>query len=78
VGRFADVLTKPLVSTRFQRLCFKLNIHSPPLTLREKINTHDLSPRDSHPIRESWDTHPIRNSNDKDIRDKHHKEIEIR
>jgi len=36
--QIADVLTKSLVSKRFQLLCFKLNVHSLPLTLREGIN----------------------------------------
>ncbi len=44
----------------------------------------DLSSKDSitqdtsHPILESRDTHPIRNSSDKEIRDKQHEDIEIR
>jgi len=37
--QLADVLTKPLVSAKFQQLCFKLNVRSPPLTLREGIRT---------------------------------------
>jgi hypothetical protein len=76
--QLADVLTKPFVSTRFQRLCFKLNVRSPPLTLREGINAHNLSSRDSYPRRESMDSHPIRKSSDKEIRDKENEEIEIR
>jgi hypothetical protein len=32
------------------------------------INTHDLSPKDSHPVRESRDNHPIRHSSDREIR----------
>jgi hypothetical protein len=66
--QLADVLTKPLVSTRFQRLCFKLNVRSHPLTLQEDINAHDLSPKDSHPVRESRDNHTIWNSSDREIR----------
>jgi hypothetical protein len=31
--QIADALTKPLVSRRFQQLCFKLNVRSPPLIL---------------------------------------------
>jgi hypothetical protein len=31
--QLADALTKPLVSAKFQQLCFKLNVQSPPLTL---------------------------------------------
>jgi hypothetical protein len=31
LDQLADVLTKPLVSTRFQRLCFKLKV--PPVDL---------------------------------------------
>jgi hypothetical protein len=38
LDQLADVLTKPLVSTRFQQLCFKLNVRSPSLILREGIN----------------------------------------
>jgi hypothetical protein len=37
--QLADVLTKPLVSAKFQQLCFKLNVRSPPLNLREGIRT---------------------------------------
>jgi hypothetical protein len=37
--QLADLLTKPLVSNRFQLLCSKLNVSSPPLILREGINT---------------------------------------
>jgi hypothetical protein len=33
--QLADVLTKPLVSQCFQQLCFKLNVRSSPLILRE-------------------------------------------
>jgi hypothetical protein len=36
--QIADVLTKPLVSKRFQLLCFKLNVCSLPLNLREDIS----------------------------------------
>jgi len=36
--QIADVLTKPLVSKRFQLLCFKLNVRSLPLNLREDIS----------------------------------------
>jgi hypothetical protein len=36
--QIADVLTKPLVSKRFQLLCFKLNVCSLPLHLREDIS----------------------------------------
>jgi hypothetical protein len=35
--QLADVLTKPLASQRFQQLCFKLNVRSSPLILREGI-----------------------------------------
>jgi EAL domain-containing protein (putative c-di-GMP-specific phosphodiesterase class I) len=35
--QLADVLTKPLVSQRFQHLCHKLNVRSSPLILREGI-----------------------------------------
>jgi len=35
--QLADVLTKPLVSQCFQHLCFKLNVRSSPLILREGI-----------------------------------------
>jgi hypothetical protein len=38
-NQHADVLTKPLVSVKFQQLCFKLNVRSPPLTLQEGIRT---------------------------------------
>jgi hypothetical protein len=41
--QLADVLTKPLVSKRFHLLCFKLNVRSPPLNLREGINAHKTS-----------------------------------
>lgn len=67
--QLADVLTKPLVLTRFQRLCFKLNVRSPPLTLREGINASNLSPKDSHSTRESRDPRDNlhnRNTSDKD------------
>jgi hypothetical protein len=37
--QLADVLTKSLVSNRFQLLSSKLNVSSPPLILREGINT---------------------------------------
>jgi hypothetical protein len=37
--QLADVLTKPLVSNRFQLQCSKLNVSSPPLILREGIYT---------------------------------------
>jgi hypothetical protein len=37
--QLADVLTKPLVSAKYQQLCFKLNMRSPPLNLREGIRT---------------------------------------
>jgi len=37
--QLADVLTKPLVSAKFQQLCFKLNVRSPLLNLREGIRT---------------------------------------
>jgi hypothetical protein len=38
--QLADVPTKPLVSKRFHLLSSKLNVCSPPLNLREGINTH--------------------------------------
>jgi hypothetical protein len=63
--QLADVLTKPLVSTWFQRLCFKLNARSLPLTLQEGINAHDLLSKNSI----TQDTsHPIHESSDKEIR----------
>jgi hypothetical protein len=37
--QLANVLKKPLVSAKFQQLCFKLNVRSSPLILREGIRT---------------------------------------
>jgi hypothetical protein len=67
--QLTDVLTKPLVSTRFQRLCFKLNVRSPPLTLQKGIKASNLSPKDSQPIcesREPIDNHHTRNASDRE------------
>jgi hypothetical protein len=36
--QIVDVLTKPLVSAKFHNFCYKLNVRSPPLILREDIN----------------------------------------
>jgi hypothetical protein len=36
--QIANVLTKPLVSAKFHNFCYKLNVQSPPLILREDIN----------------------------------------
>jgi hypothetical protein len=48
--QLANVLTKSIVSKRFHLLCFKLNVHSPPLILWEVINAH-MNPSTSHPLR---------------------------
>jgi hypothetical protein len=59
----ANVLTKPLVSTRFQLLCSKLNVHFPPLILREGINaTHAQDSQSKH---ESCALQSVRESNDR-------------
>jgi hypothetical protein len=39
----ADVLTKPLVSAKFHHFCYKLNVRSPPLILKEGINTTPIT-----------------------------------
>jgi len=49
--QIADVLTKPLVSAKFQNFCYKLNVRSPPLILREDINA--TTTQDSHSKYES-------------------------
>jgi hypothetical protein len=50
--QLADVLTKPLVSQRFQQLCFKLNVRFSPLILREGIK--DATGKDSQSKCESY------------------------
>jgi len=40
--QIADVLTKPIVSNRFQWVCSKLNVHSSSLTLRGDVKAHEL------------------------------------
>jgi EAL domain-containing protein (putative c-di-GMP-specific phosphodiesterase class I) len=50
--QLVDVLTKPLVSQRFQQLCFKLNVRSSPLILREGIK--DTTGKDSQSNCESY------------------------
>jgi hypothetical protein len=47
-----DVLTKPLVSKRFHRLSYKLNVRELPLNLREDINTQH-TPNSSLPPKSS-------------------------
>jgi hypothetical protein len=49
--QIADALTKPLVSRRFQQLCFKLNVRSPPLILQEDNN--EIPAQDSQSQHES-------------------------
>jgi hypothetical protein len=75
--QLADVLTKSLVSTRFQMLCSKLNVRLPTLILREGINaTHTQDSQSKHEscalqsVRESNDrnTSPIRSSSADKIR----------
>jgi hypothetical protein len=61
--QLADVLTKPLVSKRFQLLCSKLNVSSPPLILREGINTTHA--QDSQFKYESCALHSIRKTCDR-------------
>lgn len=39
--QLADVLTKPIVSVRFQHFCFKLNVRHPPLNLQEDVKAKD-------------------------------------
>lgn len=53
--QLADVLTKPIVSSRFQHFCSKLNVFSPPLNLREGVKDQ------AHP--DSNSNHPDSNSN---------------
>jgi hypothetical protein len=48
LDQLVDVLTKPLVSTWF---IIKLKVRSPLLTLREGINAHDLSSKDSKSLK---------------------------
>jgi len=50
--QLADVLTKPLVSKRFTRLSYKLNVRELPLNLREDINTQH-TPNSSLPHKSS-------------------------
>jgi hypothetical protein len=40
--QIADVLTKPIVSNRFQWFCSKLNVHPDPLTLRGNVKAQGL------------------------------------
>jgi len=61
--QLADVLTKPLVSNRFQLLCSKLNVSSPPLILREGINTTHA--QDSQSKSESCTLQSIRKTSDR-------------
>jgi hypothetical protein len=41
--QIADVLTKLLVSAKFYHFCYKLNVRSPPLILKEGINTTPIT-----------------------------------
>jgi hypothetical protein len=61
--QLADVLTKPLVSNRFQLLCSKLNVSSPSLILREGINTTHT--QDSQSKYESCALQSIRKTSDR-------------
>jgi len=61
--QLVDVLTKPLVSTRFQQLCFKLNVRSSPLILRE--GTNETNTHDSQCKRESCAVQYVQDSNDR-------------
>lgn len=61
--QLADVLTKPLVSNRFQLLCSKLNVSSPLLILREGINTTHA--QDSQSKFESCALQSIRKTSDR-------------
>jgi hypothetical protein len=39
--QLADVLTKPVVATRFRDFCYKLHVRSPPLSLREGVKADE-------------------------------------
>jgi len=41
--QIAYVLTKPLVSAKFLHFCYKLNVRSPSLILKEGINTTPIT-----------------------------------
>jgi hypothetical protein len=52
--QLADVLTKPIVSSRLQFFCAKLNMIPPLLSLREDVETHSNSQPTSivtHPLK---------------------------
>jgi hypothetical protein len=46
--QIADVLTKPIVSTRFHTLCSKSNMNPLPLNLREDVEDNDQSHSNSN------------------------------
>jgi len=63
LDQLADVLTKPLVSTQFQQLCFKLNVRSSLLILLE--DTNETNAHDSQCRRESCAVQYVQDSNDR-------------
>jgi hypothetical protein len=72
--QLADVLTKPIVATRFHEFCNKLDVCSPPLNLQEYVTAYHVLSKITHiqtnsnPVRESSDKRL--ESNEQVIRDK--------
>ena len=50
--QLADVLTKPLIASRFHWLISKLNVCSPPMNLREDINA-EITPANNKHLKQS-------------------------